>query len=361
LFGFRFLAGYNLSFALLYAVILLINKPSYMRAAGIILMCLGMLHIGGTALLFLPPASGAHFYLMLVPMFSLIAIHPADRGWWYGLMATTLGLIGLLEWKRTSFVPLFGNDFAAIDYSSWAATGAVLSVALAFGVFRTFHRELHLARRDLHDSYERSESLLRNMLPETIAQRLKHEQQTIADDFEEATVLFADLVGFTQLAANQSADQTVRMLNTLFSAFDEAVAARNLEKIKTIGDAYMVAAGLPVPRPDHAVQLVGLATEFLAILDEHNKANGHSLHLRIGLCSGPLIAGVIGSQKLSYDIWGDTVNVASRMESTGIPGRIQVTEAVARAAADDFEFEERGMIEVSGRGSMRTFLLCTAE
>ena len=255
LFGFRFLAAYNLSFALLYAGILLIKKPSHMRAAGIVLMCLGMLHIGGTALLFLPPASGAHFYLMLVPMFSLIAIHPADRGWWYGLMATTLVLIGLLEWKRASFRPLFGDEFAAIDYSSWAATGAVLSVALAFGVFRTFHRELHLARRDLHDSYERSESLLRNMLPATIAQRLKHEQQTIADDFEEATVLFADLVGFTQLAANQSADQTVRMLNTLFSAFDEAVAARGLEKIKTIGDAYMVAAGLPVPRPDQVPPL----------------------------------------------------------------------------------------------------------
>ncbi len=359
LLGYHLLAGYNLSFTVLYAAILLVRKPGHMRAAGIVLMCFGMSHIGGTALLFLPPASGAHFYLMLVPMFSLIAIHPNDRGWWYGLTLLTLGLIGLFEWKRTTFKPVFGDAFATVDYSVWAAVGAVLSVALAFGVFRAFHRELHLARRDLHDSYERSESLLRNMLPATIAQRLKHEQQTIADDFDEATVLFADLVGFTQLAANQPADQTVRMLNTLFSAFDEAVAARDLEKIKTIGDAYMVAAGLPVPRPDHAVQLVGLATEFLTILAAHNEAHGHALHLRIGLCSGPLIAGVIGSQKLSYDVWGDTVNVASRMESTGIPGRIQVTEDVAKAASAAFAFEERGMVDVAGRGQMRTFLLRT--
>ena len=163
LLGYHFLAEYNLSFAVLYAAILLVRKPSHMRAAGIALMCFGMLHIGGTALLFLPPASGAHFYLMLVPMFSLIAIHPDDRGWWYGLTALTLGLIGLFEWKRTTFKPVFGEAFASVDYSVWAAVGAVLSVALAFGVFRIFHRELHLARRDLHDSYERSETLLRNM------------------------------------------------------------------------------------------------------------------------------------------------------------------------------------------------------
>ena len=195
------------------------------------------------------------------------------------------------------------------------------------------------------------------MLPESIAQRLKHQQHTIADSFDEASVLFADLVGFTALAASQPASETVTMLNAIFSDFDQAVAARGLEKIKTIGDAYMVAAGLPTPRPDHATELLRLALDLLQILDRHNATHDRSLRLRIGLCSGPLVAGVIGSHKLSYNIWDDTVNVASRMESTGIPGRIQVTETLVQAAKDTFEFEERGLIEVKGCGEMRTFLV----
>ena len=195
------------------------------------------------------------------------------------------------------------------------------------------------------------------MLPVSIAQRLKVKQHVIADDFSDASVLFADLVGFTSLAARQGATETVTMLNSIFSAFDEAVAARGLEKIKTIGDAYMAAAGLPTPRPDHVEQLLGLGLDLLDILRRHNAATGSDLRLRIGVCSGPLIAGVIGSQKLSYDIWGDTVNVASRMESTGIPGRIQVTETVVEAASGAYSFEERGLVEIKGRGEMRTFLV----
>ena len=168
-------------------------------------------------------------------------------------------------------------------------------------------------------------------------------------------------MGFTTLAASQRADETVKMLNEIFSAFDQAVAARNLEKIKTIGDAYMVAAGLPHSTPGHTIELLKLAEDMLAIIDEHNETHEQSLQLRIGLCTGPLVAGVIGSKKLSYDIWGDTVNVASRMESTGVPGRIQVTETIVRASEKSFAFEERGMVKVKGRGEIRTFFVAQNE
>lgn len=150
------------------------------------------------------------------------------------------------------------------------------------------------------------------------------------------------------------------MLNAIFTAFDAAVVAHGLEKIKTIGDSYMVASGLPTPRPDHAPQLLRFAVTMLGLLERHNARTGDGLELRIGVHSGPLTAGVIGSRKFTYDIWGDTVNVASRMESTGIPGRIQVTEAVAQAASAAFEFEARGPIAIKGKGEMETFLLVTS-
>ena len=268
-----------------------------------------------------------------------------------------LVFIGWFEWKRDLWGSIYGSHLMGSDLSIYRSLSAIFTVALSFSVFWIFHRDLSLARKELYRAYERSESLLRNMLPPSIARRLKKKQHTIADAFEDASVLFADLVGFTALAASRPASETVTMLNNIFSAFDQEVAKRGLEKIKTIGDAYMVAGGLPHPKPDHATQVLSLAVDMLEILRKHNEKYGHDLQLRIGVSRGPLIAGVIGNQKLSYDIWGDTVNVASRMESTGVPGRIQVTERVVQVTSDDFEFEDRGISEVKGRGRMRTYLL----
>ncbi len=355
--GLKALALFNAVFAGLYAILAIINKQSFIRVKGVVLILVGILQLVGTGLLFLPPSMGIHFYLMVIPIFSLIVIHPRDRFWWVFFTIIVLVFIGWFEWKRDLWGSIYGSHLIGSDLSVYRGLSAIFTVVLSFSVFWIFHRDLNLARKELYRAYERSESLLQNMLPPSIARRLKKKQHTIADAFEDASVLFADLVGFTALAASRPASETVTMLNNIFSAFDQEVAKRGLEKIKTIGDAYMVAGGLPHPKPDHTTQILGLAIDMLEILRKHNEKYGHDLQLRIGISRGPLIAGVIGNQKLSYDIWGDTVNVASRMESTGVPGRIQVTERVFQVTSDDFEFEDRGISEVKGRGRMRTYLL----
>jgi adenylate cyclase len=213
--------------------------------------------------------------------------------------------------------------------------------------------ELSYLRR-LEDEEAKSEELLLNILPESIAARLKGGESVIADSFADVTVLFADLVGSTELAASISATELVERLNEIFSLFDAIAAKHGLEKIKTIGDAYLVVGGLPEPRDDHVVAVAEMALEMQAALPDLIR---DAPPLRIGMHSGPVVAGVIGAHKFSYDLWGDTVNVASRMESHGIPGRIQTTPEVRTLLGDRYRFEERGPIEVKGRGTMVTHFL----
>jgi class 3 adenylate cyclase len=355
--GAKQLVLFNVVFVLIYGTLARRQRSDQLRVTGILLIASGTAQLTGTALLFIYPDAGSHTFLMLVPIFSLIAIEPRDRFWWLLLSSIAISTIVGLEFARNSYVPILAIESVEAYHAPYRALAAFLTVVLSFVVFLNFHRDLHLARKEIGSAYERSEFLLQNMLPKSIAQRLKKTTTTIADDYEEASVLFADLVGFTEMTASQPAHETIELLNEIFSAFDQAVAARGLEKIKTIGDCYMVAAGVPIPQKDHADQLLEFAKEMLEILREHNLRTGRKLSLRIGLNTGPVVAGVIGSRKYTYDIWGDTVNVASRMESTGVPGRIQVTEAVAKAASDQFQFEERGLIEVKGKGEIRTFFL----
>jgi len=202
-----------------------------------------------------------------------------------------------------------------------------------------------------------NERLLLNILPEVIADRLRDGETTIADSFSEATVLFADLVGFTELSGTRGPQELVAMLNNLFTRFDESAQRIGVEKIKTIGDAYMAVAGLPKPCPDHARRIVLLALEMLQNLEDFREQTGARLSLRIGINSGPVVAGVIGSTKFIYDLWGDTVNVASRMESHGVADRVQVTRAVYEQIKNEFPFEHRGEIEVKGKGAIETWLL----
>jgi adenylate cyclase len=204
---------------------------------------------------------------------------------------------------------------------------------------------------------ERSERLLLNVLPEPIAARLKEGPDVIADAFKDVTVLFADIVGFTQFADDRSASEVVAMLNELFSAFDELADSHGLEKIKTIGDAYMVVAGLPVPHAGHEVATAGMALDMRDAVGRVRRESGLDLAIRIGIHTGPVVAGVIGRRKFSYDVWGSTVNVASRMESHGLPGEIQITERVADRLADDFDLRDRGVIDVKGIGPTRAYLL----
>jgi class 3 adenylate cyclase len=211
-------------------------------------------------------------------------------------------------------------------------------------------------RRLIEHARARSERLLLNVLPEPIARRLKASERYIADRFPEVTVLFGDIVGFTPLSQTLSPEELVAALDGVFSAFDDLAERHGLEKIKTIGDAYMVVGGLPLPRDDHAEAVAEMALEMQRVLARHPFA-GAALAMRIGIHTGPAVAGVIGKRKFSYDIWGDTVNTASRMESHGIAGGIQVSEATYQRLSARYELEPRGAVQIKGKGEMTTYLL----
>ncbi|HEY3334388.1 MAG TPA: adenylate/guanylate cyclase domain-containing protein [Candidatus Limnocylindrales bacterium] len=205
-----------------------------------------------------------------------------------------------------------------------------------------------------------NERLLLNILPEPIAQRLREGEPLIADRFEDVTLLFADIAGFTQLSASMSADELVRVLNEVFSAFDGLVDRHGLEKVKTIGDAYMVVGGLPEWSPDHTARVASMAVDLADSVARIESARALGIAFRIGIHCGPVVAGVIGKRKFIYDIWGDTVNLASRMESSGIPGRIQITSSVRERLDTGFRFESRGLVDIKGKGPMPTWFLDAA-
>ena len=204
---------------------------------------------------------------------------------------------------------------------------------------------------------EKSERLLLNILPGTIAGRLKAGEKTIANGHHVVSVMFADLCGFTELSRNTSPADLVSMLNEIFTAFDDIVKDHRVEKIKTIGDCYMLVGGLPDHRDDHAHAVADASLEMIQALERINKKRGTNLAMRIGIHSGPVVAGVIGKIKFTYDLWGDTVNVASRMESSGMPGKIHLSEQTQAKLDSEFNLEERGMVECKGLGQVKTFFL----
>lgn len=210
---------------------------------------------------------------------------------------------------------------------------------------------------ELRQEKEKSEQLLLNILPAEIAERLMRTNESPAEHFEEATILFADIVGFTTISARIEPLQLVAGLNQIFSAFDQLTEKYGLEKIKTIGDAYMVVGGLPAARPDHCEAIANMALDMKAYMENVKNIFGESLQIRIGINTGPVIAGVIGIKKFIYDLWGDAVNIASRMESHGKPGYIQVTDATYLKLQNKYLLEPRGTIEVKGRGEMMTYWL----
>jgi adenylate cyclase len=214
---------------------------------------------------------------------------------------------------------------------------------------------LHLDQ--IRHEQEISEALLLNVLPRQIATRLKQGESPIADQFPEATVLFADLVGFTQLSSKMPPAELVDMLNLIFTDFDYIAEKYGVEKIKTIGDAYMVVGGLPVPCEGHAVAVTNMAIDMQEVIARKAATSAPGLNIRIGINTGPVVAGVIGRNKFIYDLWGDAVNIASRMESHGEPGAIQVSESTAALLEGQFELEARGVIEIKGKGKMNTYLI----
>jgi adenylate cyclase len=203
----------------------------------------------------------------------------------------------------------------------------------------------------------KTEKLMLNILPRPIAERLKRGEKNISGSYPDVTILFSDLVGFTKMSSKTTATELVRLLNDLFTRFDIRAEALGLEKIKTIGDAYMVVGGLPIPRPDHAALCAEMALGMFEDLQNFNQENNAELNMRIGMNSGPVVAGVIGFTKFSYDLWGNTVNTASRMESTSQHGRVQVSPSTYEALKDLYDFEDAGLMECKGLGEIRTRLL----
>lgn len=247
------------------------------------------------------------------------------------------------------------------DLINLMMSAVFLVVSNFIGMVSAYFSEQYLRRdfiqrRLLEQERERSEKLLLNILPTPVAERLKR-GDLIADSFEDASVLFADIVDFTLWSGRQMPEQVLSTLNVIFSKFDELVDSYGLEKIKTIGDAYMVVSGVPTPKPDHLALLANLALDYQKTINEIPEIAEHHFQIRIGIQCGPVVAGVIGSKKFIYDLWGDTVNTASRLEASGAPGRIQVSRDVYERLKDEFDFEERGVISLKGKGELQAYWL----
>jgi len=293
-------------------------------------------------------------WAFLAPMCALVFHGPRLAVYWYAMFAIFVILLGAVEVAHGS-----SQDGTLLFVESILLVTCVVFIAMRF-----FSIEREKARAALEEEHrllvreqERSEQLLLNILPASIAERLKTKQQTIADGFENVSILFADLVGFTRLSARIGPTELVVMLNKLFSEFDRLAEHYHVEKIKTIGDAYMVCAGLPAARPDHAEVIAEMALSMRDVVAAYNRDNDTDLSIRIGINSGPVVAGVIGLKKFIYDLWGDTVNVASRMESHGLPDRIHITESTMRLLKDKYNCEPREPMEVKGVGRIQTWFL----
>ena len=289
-------------------------------------------------------ASGAvGIWGILGPLGALVFSSVRSSVRWFILFAVAFlgaGVLGELSGGISTLPQWFSTTMLALN--------VVVGGAVVFTLLAVFAQQ----RKDAQD---RAETLLLNILPRSIAEKLKAEPQTIADAFASASVLFADVVDFTPMAERVSPARVVEMLDQLFGHFDALVERYSLEKIKTIGDCYMVAAGIPSPRLDHAQSLALVALDMLDAVREKGAVGSLGLELRIGINSGPVVAGVIGRKRFLYDLWGDAVNTAGRMQTEGTPGRIQVTRATYELLRDEFVCEPRGAVSVKGKGAMETW------
>jgi guanylate cyclase len=295
-------------------------------------------------------SSDVILWSLLAPL-GAVAFDRPSRAWpWFlAFFAVLLLAVGLSEVVRPDGANLPESLVRAFDVLNIVGPSLV-----AFVLLVSF-------ARGREEAQERAESLLLNILPGEVAERLKGDSSSIADHFEEASILFADVVDFTPLSSRLDARDVVGLLDRLFTTFDDLVDRYEVEKIKTIGDCYMVAAGVPSHRTDHAHALAGLALDMRECARSClPDGSGHDLRLRIGISSGPVVAGVIGRRRFLYDLWGDTVNMASRMESHGRPDEIQITRATRELLGEDFVTEPLGLVDVKGKGEVETWRLVGA-
>jgi guanylate cyclase len=322
-----------------------------------------LLRVGQVAILFAPTLSmvplggfldsgGVGLWGILAPLGALVFSNVRAAARWYVAYLVVFlgsGIVG----------ELLGGPPGVPEWFTSTMLGLNVAVAgtIVFTLLAVFADQRRNALAALREEQARAESLLLNILPQSIADKLKAETRTIADQFSSASILFADVVDFTPVAERLPPEEVVGVLDHLFSHFDVLAERYGLEKIKTIGDCYMAAAGVPSPRPDHARALALMALDMLGAMGSVDEVGHLGLELRVGINSGPVVAGVIGRKRFLYDLWGDAVNTASRMESHGTPGRIQITRATKELLDDEFVCERRGTISVKGKGEMEVWYL----
>lgn len=296
-------------------------------------------------------ASGVMLWAFMAPLGALL--YGARPGGWFVAFAVLTVGAGLLDsvvaGRVATLPPTVRVPFFVLNVAAVCGTSFVL--------LRHVMMQRDRARAELELEQRRSEALLLNVLPAPIAERLKDGEQVIADRADTVTVLFADIAGFTELTATLPPEEVVELLDRTFTELDRLADEHGLEKIKTIGDAYLAVGGLPEPQPDHAERVADMALAVRNLFRPGATFAGPDLTVRIGIDTGPVVAGVIGRRRFAYDLWGDTVNTASRMESHGVPGRVQVTERVRDRLCDRYLFEPRGTVDVKGKGPMPTWFL----
>ena len=289
--------------------------------------------------------SAVVLWALISPLGAMLFDEPRHAPRWFLAFASLVVLSGFLQpYVRTdnNLSPLLVNFFFVINL---VGVGSLVFMMVFYFV----------GQKNMFQ--QKSESLLLNILPKEIAAILKNESRTIADQYDEASVLFADMVGFTPLSAQLPPAEMVELLNEVFSFFDSLLDKYDVEKIRTIGDSYMVASGVPRGRSDHAQALAYMALEMRDHIATHTFCNGQRVNFRIGINSGSMIAGVIGRRKFVYDVWGDAVNIASRMESHGLGGAVQITQTTYELIKDEFVCEPRGTVNVKGKGEMEVWLV----
>lgn len=344
----------SVAYSLLIPFTIYLNSSGKLTASRIYLFLISFFYIVITTLIQGNQTRGHYFFLAEALL--IFFIFPIDQKKIMFILNFILILsFGLFDFFYDNLIPIeiIPNDKIKIANLNTSFSFALILVFFSFYIYTTFEK----TEISYQLEYDKSEKLLQNILPNSIIKKLRENPDTIAERYENCTVLFSDIVGFTGMSKSMTAVSVVSLLNDIFSKFDDIAEKYNLEKIKTIGDAYMIVGGLPEPNLNHAENVVRFALEMLEIISEYSKENNISLEIRIGINSGSAVAGVIGKKKFIYDLWGDSVNTASRMESHGLPGQIQVSESTYELLKDIFQFEDRGKIEVKGLGEVRSYLL----
>jgi class 3 adenylate cyclase len=344
----------NLVFGLLWMFIARLCRRGLVDKSRHFMLFATNIHILLTALFIFGPDCGGHHYLLASATVGSLFFTLDEWGWKLFYLVFGLTLYMLLEYGLVPYSPI-GNISLPVA-RVFDVVSIVGTIGFIFVFLYSYQFAVLRAERKLDRAHRRSEELLLNILPLQIAERLKV-GESVVDRFEDVTVLFADISSFTKLATEMVPVDIVQMLNEIFSAFDSIADSYGLEKIKTIGDAYMVAGGIPEEQPNHVQAVANMAIDMRDWLIDFRDSRGLDIGLRVGIHSGPVVAGVIGSRKFIYDLWGDTVNLASRMESHGIIDQIQLSQVVAQRLRSKFQLVDRGEIAVKGKGKMPVYLL----